>query len=212
MFRVIQKRKGRINGYYNMSAKKSHRKEIVLLLFFLAGLVLSALVIRKNSSPLSDRLLSLCQNYTLVKAEQSAVVNFCNAFFRQIILLLLTFCIGLCAVGMPFIYLVLFAYGTGIGLVSAFLYKTYMLKGIGYCALILYPGVILTTLSLIFSGSVGVEMSRILMNGLLLKEPKQEEAFRPYCLRFLIASGIAVCAALAEAALYALFSGYFHFS
>ncbi len=212
MFRVIQKRTGRINAYYNHDAKRSHRKEIVLFLFFFAGLILGALVVRKNSSLLLDRLLSLFQNYSLVKTEQSAVVNFCNALFRQIILLLLTFCIGLCAVGMPFIYLVLFTYGTGIGLVSAFLYKTYMLKGIGYCALILYPGVILTACALVFAGSVGADMSKALMNGLLLKETGQSESFRQYCLRFLIAAGVAACAALAESALYALFSGYFQFS
>ncbi len=213
MFRVIQKKRtGRIKGYYQKDAPNPHRKEIVLFLFFFAGLVLGAFAVRKNSSLLLDRLLSLFQNYSVVKAGQSAAVNFSNALFKQIILLLSTFCIGLCAVGMPFLYLVPFGYGVGTGVVSAFLYKTYMLKGIGYCALILYPGVILTAAALVFACSVGAEMSRFLMNGLLAKDAAKEETFRQYCLKFLIAMGVAAGAALVETALYALFSGYFHFS
>lgn len=212
MFRVIQKRTGHINGYYKKEPSKSHRSEIVLFLFFFAGLLLGAVAVRKNSSPLLDRLLSLFENYSVVKAGQSAAVNFSNALFKQIILLLSTFCIGLCAVGMPFLFLVPFGYGTGVGLVSAFLYKTYMLKGIGYCALILYPGVVLTAAALVFACSVGAQMSRFLMNGLLIRETDKAESFRQYCLQFLVAAGVAVCAALAETALYAVFSGYFQFS
>jgi hypothetical protein len=212
MFKVIRKRTGRINGYYQRQTQRSHRKEIVLFLFFFAGLAVGAIAVRKNSSLLLDRLLSLFENYSVVKAGQSAAVNFSNALFKQIILLLTTFCIGLCAVGLPFLYLLPFGYGTGVGLVSAFLYKTYMLKGIGYCALILYPGVILTVAALVFACSVGARMSRFLMNGLLTKDTSDEENFRQYCLRFLAAAGVAVCAALAETALYAVFSGYFQFS
>lgn len=213
MFRVIQKRTGRIKGYYHHNEeKKSHHREILLFLFFFCGLVLGALAVRRDTNPLLSRLLSLFENYSIVKAAQSIAVNFSNALFKQIILLSCTFCIGLCAVGMPFLFLVTFGYGLGIGLVSAFLYKTYMLKGIGYCALILYPGVILTLASLIFACSVGAQMSRFLMNGLLLKETNRNETFRRYCIQFLIAAGVSVCAATVETALYALFSGYFQFS
>ena len=66
--------------------------------------------------------------------------------------------------------------------------------------------------AMIFACSVGVQMSRFLMNGLLIKESDTSETFRQYCLRFLIAAGVGVCAALAETALYTLFSGYFQFS
>lgn len=212
MYRVIQKRTGRIKGYYKHEPAASHRREILLFLFFCCGLLLGAFAVRKDSSLLLDRLLSLFENYSVVKASQSAAVNFSNAVFKQILLLLCTFCIGLCAVGMPFLFLVPFAYGTGVGLVSAFLYKTYMLKGIGYCALILYPGVVLTVAALVFACSVGARMSRFLMNGLLIKEIDKTETFRQYCLQFLIAAGVAVCAAFAETTLYTLFSGYFQFS
>ena len=212
MFRVIQKKTGRLKRYESKDDRRSHRKEIVFFLFFFAGLVIGAIVVRRNIGLLSDRLLTLFRNYADVKAEQSAAANFSNALFRQILILLATFCIGLCAVGAPFLYLVLFGYGIGTGIVSAFLYKTYMLKGIGYCTLILYPGIIITTGALIFACSVGADMSRSLMNNLMLKETDRQETFRQYCLQFLIASAAACAAALTETALYALFSGYFQFS
>ena len=212
MFTVIQKRTGRIKGYYNGEKHPSHREEILLFMFFLAGLLLGAIAVRKNSSLLSVRLLSLFENYSIVKSGQSAAINFCNALFKQLILLLSTFCVGLCAVGMPFLFLITLGYGTSVGIVSAFLYKTYMLKGIGYCALILYPGVILTAAALVFACSAGMQMSRFLMNGLLIRESEKQETFRQYCLRFLAAEAVCICAALAETALYAVFSGYFQFS
>lgn len=212
MFTVIQKRTGRMRRPDRADTAKTHGKEIVLFLFFLAGLAIGSFAVRKDNSLLPDRLLSLFENYSVVKAGQSAAVNFSNALFRQILLLLTTFCIGLCAVGMPFLYLIPFGFGAGTGLVSAFLYKTYMLKGIGYCALILYPGMILTVPALIFACSAGARMSRSLLNGLLSAETDAVMPFRQYSLHFLTAAGVCACAALAETALYAIFSRYFQFS
>ena len=213
MFRVIQKRTGRIQGYYHHApAQKAHQQEVVLFLIFFLGLVLGTLAMRKSSSLLLERLLSLFENYFSVKSTQSPAINFSNALFKQTLLLLSAFCIGLCTVGVPFLYFVLLAYGAGSGIVSAYLYKTYMLKGIGYCALILYPGMIVSVASLIFACAASVSMSRGLMQNLLQKDAANSPNFRSYCMRYLTAFAFAAGSAVLETALYALFSKYFQFS
>ena len=214
MFRVIQKRTGRLQGYYHWNEKStaSHRQEILLLAFFLTGLLLGAFAVRKSSSVLLERLLSLFQNYTVVKSEQSPGANFCSALFREIVFLGVPLCVGLCAVGLPMLYVLPLTYGAGIGLVGTYLYKTYALKGIGYCALIFYPGKILSFCALVYACTEAVSMSRGLMQGLLQKESGRQPSFSEYCRTFLIAAVCAAVAAALETALYAVFARYFQFS
>ncbi|MBQ7542718.1 MAG: stage II sporulation protein M [Clostridia bacterium] len=213
MFRVIKKRTGRLPRVQAVPLqKRSYSQELFIFFLFLAGVFIGTLAVRKNSSLLLERLLTLFENYITVKAKQSFAVNFASALFRQLLLFLTPFCIGLCAVGMPFLYLLPIAYGCGTGLIGAYLYHTYRLKGIGYCALILYPGQVLTVAALQFACAAAIGMSRALMADLLQNDAGERPVFRAYCVRFLIAVGFAVGAAVLETALHTVFSGYFQFS
>ena len=213
MFKVIQKRTGRIRGYYNPKGNKTeHKNEILLFVLFVCGILIGAVAIRTCSGNLPQRLQMLFQNYLEVKAGQGIGFNFCNALFRELLLLLAVYCVGLCAVGTPGICCIALAYGGGIGLVGAYLYKKYMLKGIGYCALLFYPGRILFIAALILSGSCGVQMSRTILNTLIQKETAQEPNFRSYNVQFLKSVCISVASALLESALFSLFMRYFQLS
>ena len=213
MFKVIQKRTGRIRGYYDPKVHTGdHRQEILLFLLFLLGLLIGALTIRNCSAALPERLLQLFQNYLTVKSAQGIGTNFCNAVFRELLMLLAVYCIGLCAVGTVGVFCISLLYGSGIGLIGAYLYKKYMLKGIGYCALLFYPGRVLFSAALILAGTSGVQMSRTILNHLVKCETAQEANFRSYTVQFIRSAGICLAASLVEAALYALFMRYFQFS
>ena len=127
-------------------------------------------------------------------------------------MLLAVYCIGLCAVGTVGVFCISLLYGSGIGLIGAYLYKKYMLKGIGYCALLFYPGRVLFIAALILAGTSGVQMSRTILNHLVKCETAQEANFRSYTVQFIRSAGICLPASLVEAALYALFMRYFQFS
>lgn len=213
MFKVIQKRTGRIQGYYNPKTNRTeHQNEILLFILFVCGILIGAVAIRTCSSNLPERLQLLFQNYLEVKAGQGIGSNFCNALFRELLLLLAVYCVGLCAVGTPGICCIAAAYGGGIGIIGAYLYKKYMLKGIGYCALLFYPGRILYIAALILAGSCGVRMSRTILHTLIQKEAAQESNFRSYNVQFLKSVCISVASALLESALFALFMRYFQLS
>lgn len=213
MFRVIQKKPSRIHRYYRSSGSFGEKRhEIALFLLFIVGLVIGTITIRKSSSALLERLLSLFQDYCIVKSTQSIGVNFCSAVFRHILLLCTVFCTGLCAVGVPFIYLFPLLYGCGVGVIGAYLYKAYALKGIGYCALILYPGRVIMIGALVYACTAAACMSGSLMQTALKKESANSMEMHTYNKKLLLAGAVSAGAALLETALFGIFSRYFQFS
>lgn len=211
MFRVIKRRTAHIQGYYRPENKKGHKTEWILFLIFLSGLVLGAWFVRRNSSIL-QMLFTLFENYTAVQATQTVIVHFSNAFFKQLLLLLVTYLFGVCAVGVPFLYAVPLCYGAGVGVVSAYLYMQYALKGIGYCALLLYPGYVVSVVSTICACSNGIKMSERILKGLLQIETAELFSYRKFNLQYLILVIIAAGGSVLDSVLFKIFSGYFQFS
>lgn len=211
MFRVIKRRTACIQGYYRPERKKEHRTEWILYLIFLSGLVLGAWFVRQNGSML-QKLFILFENYTAVQAAQTAIIHFSNAFFKQLLLLLITYIFGVCAVGVPFLYAVPLCYGAGIGTISAYLYMQYALKGIGYCALLLYPGYIISVVSTICACGNGIKMSESILKGLLQIETAESFSYKKLNLQYLILVIVAAGGALLDSVLFRIFSGYFQFS
>lgn len=212
MFRVIQKRTGRISGYYKPERKIAHKKEILIFSLFIIGFMIGVTIVRTNNIVFLDRTLTLFRNYTEVKAKQSIFSNFGNALFKSMILLIITYTASLCAVGTPFLYFIPWSYGVIIGLISAYLYTEFALKGIGYCALLIYPYVLFNLTILIISGSAGLDLSSNLLKHIIEPESDTRISFRSFNLRYVAFILSACVAAIADAALQRLFSGYFIFS
>ena len=187
-------------------------KLLVLLLLFLGGLVLGTVTVRRGETALLKWLSTLFENYTFVRSERSAADNFCNTFLRQSLLLGGTYAVGLCAVGVPLLYFLPMLYGTGVGIVSAYLYLQFALKGIGYCALLLYPGIILSVCAILFGCSISIAMSGTILKNLLNTQKEEAPEFRKYNLKYLILIGISGITALVDTVLNMVFSGYFQFS
>lgn len=211
MFRVIQKRTGRIQGYYNPKNTVKHLSEIVLFIIFIVGFIIGVWTIKNCNAEILRRLMIFFENYVTIKKSQSIIVNFLNSTFKLMILLLVIYMLSLCAVGVPIIYSIPFGYGTILGFVSGYLYKEYALKGIGYCALLIYPFAILTALIMIYSCAKGIKMSGDILK-ILLDETKTAETFRTFNIKYLMLAIISAVAALIDAILQVLFSGYFQFS
>lgn len=211
MFRVIKRRKTHIQGLYTTEGRESHRTQWLLYLIFLGGLVLGAWIVRRNST-IIQKLFTLFENYTAVQQTQTMLAHFSNAVFKQLLLLLLAYMLAVCAVGVPFLYALPLGYGAGIGMVSAYMYMNYALKGIGYCALLLYPGYIVSVVSLICACSCGIAMSESILRTLMKIEPQEGFSYKKINLQYMILAGIAVCSAVLDTVLFRLFFGYFQFS
>lgn len=211
MFTVIHKRKSRTNLYPAQDVGKS-RRPLFLYGMLLIGLILGALAVRHGQEPVLDKLLTLIRNYLQVKQEQPLWINLNNAFLKRLLSTLIIYCIGLCAVGAPMLYLIPVMHGAGVGMVSAYLYAAFALKGIGYCALILYPGEILFAAAMLFGCTAGMEMSGRLLRQITGNTDLQDAGLRQYSAQFGVILLICAASAILETAMYVLFSGYFQFS
>ena len=214
MFKVIQKKRtGRIQAYYRAPASPTlHRREILLFGMLLVGLICGALTVRTSGNTILSHVWALFRNYFDVKAQQSVLYNWSNAFFKRTLLLVVIYWIGTCAFGTPVLYAVPTIHGVGIGLVSAYLYASLSLKGVGYCALLLFPGEIIFCATMLLACAAGMEMSGQLLHLLSGKTEPEPVSMRGYTARFGIFWLLCACSAVLETALYAVFSGYFQFS
>ncbi len=211
MFKIIKRRTSRINYYCKSDAndKSLLLRHLIFLSLFAAGLTAGSLIIRKEYGNLLSELLSLYENYVGIKAGERPLINFSNSLLKSIFTLMIAYSAGLCAVGTPIIYSLPLISGIGIGTISAHMYRTFSLKGIGYCALTLFPGKIINTVVMITACTFSTVMSTKMLKNLTIGEESMN--FKQYNLRYLILLVFSVTASLADTLLNSLFAGYFNF-
>lgn len=212
MFKVIQKRSGRAKLYAQSNEKQKRQRQIFLFAMFLVGLIIGTLTVRNGDKIIPERVYMLIQYYMDVKKEQSVWLNFNNVFLKRVLLLLFVYCTGVCALGAPALYLTPTVYGVGVGVVSGYLYAAFALKGIGCCALMLYPGEILFITALIPACATGIEMTGKILHHMSGAQDLPDLSLREYSARFGIILLLCAVSAVLETAMFALFSGYFQFS
>ena len=188
-------------------------KLILLTALFAAGMAFGAVSVKYSANhEWLEQLLQLLQEYSTIRNSQSLFSTMCNSLFSNLIYLSVAFIAGLCAIGFPFLALAPFLRGLGLGAVFGYLYSTKALAGVGICMLILLPGAILSTATLLIGCREGITMSLdvfAVMNG--NKTLDSYHNFRLYCARFGILLILLACAALADALFAKAFSGFFHF-
>ena len=125
-------------------------KLILLTALFAAGMAFGAVSVKYSTNhEWLEQLLQLLQEYSTIRNSQSLFSTMCNSLFSNLIYLSVAFIAGLCAIGFPFLALAPFLRGLGLGAVFGYLYSTKALAGVGYCMLILLPGAILSTATLL---------------------------------------------------------------
>ncbi len=188
-------------------------KLILLTAFFTAGMAFGAVLVKSSADhEWLEKLLDLLQEYSLLRSTQSLFATICNSMLANMLYLAGAFAAGLCAIGLPLLMLLPFIRGLGLGAVFGYLYSAQSLAGVGYCLLILLPGAILSTATLLIGCREGITMSFdvfTVMNGKKILD--HSHSLRLYCVRFGILLVLLLCASLADALFAKAFSGFFHF-
>jgi len=158
------KRKGERVGGFIVQAYK-HSSVIMLFIFFLCGLIFGSVLLRTGNVT-ADVIVSAFKNYNGVIVSNSFTQNFINLLFSNGAFLFFTYIFGLCAIGAPIICAVPFIKGVGIGVVSAYLYKTYELSGFGYCMLVYYPAQLINMFTILLCSNESYKMSKDIYNNI----------------------------------------------
>ena len=175
-------------------------------------MIFGAILIKKDDSEIINSFLDIFKTYIRIKKEQSIGLNFMNSLAINLIFVLCAFILGLCAVGLPFLSILPIIKGIGIGMLTGFLYSNFALQGLGYCVLILYPGLMPAVYALLLSCTTGVKSSyNMLLSLSSNKAIKGETNLKIYCIKFLIFFMLIIFSSVIDAVVIRLFSGFFSF-
>lgn len=170
---------------------KQNRRLIFLTAIFICGLLLGAIAIKNKDAALTEELKSLIENFCLVRSRQSLVVNFFSIFGTECIFLIPAMLFGVCAVGEPFLWLLPLIKGMGIGMISAYLYSDYSLKGMLYFAAVLLLPSVFSVAALLLGCKESILMTHDINHVLFGKHEKSGDAgfFKLYILRYIVLLG-----------------------
>ena len=179
-----------------------------LLLF---GMVVGALVVRNASILESGSLKILVDGFSTERASQSAWSTFLHSFVAVLPFFGVSFLLGLCAAGVFLIPLIPFFRGLGLGATMGYLYTTHGWQGVAFCALLIIPPALLSSVALISACREALRFS-ISLCGQMLPHGKSQRmwpAFRRYLLRFLMLLFLLCVAAAVDMLFSASFSRFF---
>lgn len=184
---------------------------LILITLFFIGLIFGSFSVKNSNSFLTAKITELYSAYLSQKDTFSSLIIFMYTFLLSMTAVVISFFTGLCALGIPFIVLVPFVSGTVIGTISGFVYETYLLKGLGYCAIIIFPAAAISLVSLISSCKESLLMSGNMLSILATGRTKEQNCFKSYCIKYLVFTLVCAAAALIEAVLFNMFSDLFNF-
>ena len=191
----------------------SNIKVIILGLFFIIGILIGTLIIKQNIGQTFEDTSYLINGFINKRAADSAIGIFINSFLASFPLILISFLIGLCAIGMPFIPLIPAFRGLGIGLAMGYLYSGFGVKGIAYCALLIIPAAVFSSTCLILSCRESLKFSFLLLSTITPsgKSGQLSNYFKKYSFKQFGYVLILLLSSFIETLLYTAFAGMFIF-
>lgn len=183
----------------------------VLLTLFLIGMIAGSFAVKGEGTLITKKISDIYMDYLSTKSSISGMSVFLNTFLLSSSAILLTYFIGLCAIGIPFVALVPILAGAFIGIISGHIYETYMLKGLGYCSIIIFPAAIITVAAILFACKESFLMSVTMLNLLSQRRSQPMESFKNYSIRFAIYIAITAAGAFTESIMTRLFINLFSF-
>lgn len=182
----------------------------IFLIIFLSGLIFGAISIKYNNA-ICENIGQVYLSYISKKETRSDFSLFINSFLIWSAGIIFTFFAGLSAVGIPVVGIIPGLFGYLIGTISGYLYETYLLKGLGYCGIIIFPSAAIALSAITFACKESLKMSKMMLSLLNNGRDRHHLSFKDYCLKYLIYILLCAAAALSETITFNLFSGLFVF-
>ncbi len=161
-------------------------KAFFLLIIILS--VLSGCLFYKSYE--NDFITNVCKDFLGNLQQNSFIEVFKFSCKFDLIFFIAIFFLGTSFIGIPLTAIPIIIKGAFIGFFSSFVYCEYGLKGILFLLVLLYPMVIITTTSQIYSANESVCMSRKIMNVLTNKNTADDISIKLYIIRYSILMGI----------------------
>lgn len=189
-------------------------KTVVFFTLFICGVIIGVSIVKNSGDEwklFSEKLLS---NYFSAKNNGNILTCFSSTFVMMIFIVFVSFIIGLCAVGVPFISIVPILFGGICGSVVSTFTVNYGVQGLVYCTIINIPCYAITTASIIKCSCESLKMSLELFGAISdsgFSEGKRKGYLKEYTVNYLVLCIPIAIGSLISAIAFEVFSGLFGF-
>lgn len=191
--------------------KKIHWLRYFLLIIFFIGLIVGSMSIKSNNL-IIKYITDFYEHILNNKNEFTYISILLNVMLISIIPLILSFFIGVSATGVPISVAIEFFLGILLGIISGYTYEVYLLKGLLFCAVNLFPAAIILVVTSIYAIEESMNMSIYMLSLCTGLRTTKLPNIKRYCLKFLLYLSAAVVASTLTVISVYLFEGLFIFN
>ena len=185
-------------------------KIIIPVIFSVAGLIFGS-----TASEGDGRLYLKITEYFTQSVMSQPVVQLVPYFLRCLlmpsVLIAILFFFGLSAYGGVFTNLFPFIYGFVVGVISFYMYRTYTLKGLAYCVIMIFPYAVLSMIAIILCTSESISMSELILRSISKSNKFIDYSFKTYYTQYAKNYAFVLLAAALKIILDYLFGTLFNF-
>ncbi len=195
-----------------LSYMRRHRASVVFSGMFIAGVALGSSAVRTLSGDLAQGLAALLRGFVDARTTQALGQTLASSLSQNLVLIIILFFSGFCAIAAPIIYMVPLFKGLGYGLTAAALLAVYGVRALPFVGFLLLPNTLLSALIIVAACEEALKMSRTFLAVIRpIDPPRSSGSPTPgrYCLKFGLFSLAMVGGALLESYLFLLGAGLF---
>ncbi len=189
------------------------KSEIYLFgLLFVFGIIFGAYFVKQSDAFSREKINEICSSYIHSKAGQGIAENIISNALINFVFSAINIFLGFSLIGFPLLFWVPFLKGLGLGVFSGYMYSAYKLIGLGYCAILVYPGSVISAFSLILACCDSCVYSKnAFEKSIRGKGQFEKDETKIYLLRQFIYLAICLCSSVIDALSAMFFSKLFDF-
>ena len=204
----------KINDREIFDLVSQHRLFTIMAAFLIFGMVLGSISMKSmNEDSLSD-MASLFLNSLKVREDSGLFMIFVKSVSSYFLFAIIAFALGLSVWGFVMTFALMIFRGFGLGVSVGFLFFTYGFKGILFYALILLPGIFVSSMALILMSRAAFDTSYTLFKTTFLQREGNkslENNFKAYFKKSGFALTLIIIASILDLLGYVAFSSFFNF-
>lgn len=199
--------------YYSRYIAHHTKKNYPLLILgalFITGVLLGTLLLRSAGGDTLELLLQMAGVFVDKRRDQSMLQNFLSGLGSSMVFIIILFVSGFCAISHPLVITLPLFRGLGVGFSTASLYASHGAQAIGYVALLMMPGTVLSTIAILICCRESLRLAGSFFTAMGRADSSKEfYSLRIYFARFFICTILCIISAFLEAILYFGFANSF---
>ncbi len=183
-----------ITKLFNINFKKKY--PILSSAFIAVGITVGVILQSVQDSTQSE-IETLFKKFFTENSDRSFFEIFLSDFALNTLITVILVFLGFSAIGAYFVYAVPFFKGLGVGAVCGYIYSAYLLKGVIYCTLLIFPSAIVGFIAIILACNESIQMSHDIL--LMIKSNGDTEVkvqTKQFALRYAVISATVALSSL----------------